>query len=148
MNKQWTIPDLERLKAEGKIRDFIVTKGPKTDTNNPKIVTKGQKNGKGSKIKDWIGKNLWHWCRANNYNLQTEFRFHPVREWRFDWAIEEIKLAIEYEGLMSEKSRHTTVTGFTQDTDKYNQAQALGWRVIRITALNYKTLLQTINELK
>lgn len=76
-----------------------------------------------------------------------EHRFHPERRWRFDVAIPYLKCGIEYEGLMSKKSRHTTRTGYTGDAEKYNAAQALGWKVYRYTALNYQdfaTDLQTL----
>lgn len=121
---------------------------PKAETNPPKSGTKAGKSDKGSKIKGWIGKNLWYWCRANKYTLLTEHEFHPERKWRFDWAVEEIKLAIEYEGgILDPNGDHRSVKGMSRDIEKYNAAQALGWRVIRITALNYKTLLQTIDKL-
>lgn len=73
-----------------------------------------------------------------NFACTEENRFTELRRFRFDLAVVDLKLAIEYEGLMSGKSRHTTVTGFTQDTDKYNLAQAKGWTVLRYTTLNYK----------
>ena len=72
--------------------------------------------------------------------------FHPVRKWRFDWAIPDIKVAIEYEGLMSEKSGHTTPTGYTSDCEKYNAAALLGWTVLRYTALNYGNLGRDLTE--
>ncbi len=72
-------------------------------------------------------------------NYVTEYQFHDVRKFRFDIAIPDKMIAIEYEGLNSEKSGHTTVTGYTKDTDKYNLATSLGWRILRYTALNYKT---------
>ena len=42
---------------------------------------------------------------------------------------------------------HGTAKHFTKDTDKYNLATVLGWRVIRVTALNYTTVLKTLNEM-
>ena len=66
--------------------------------------------------------------------LVREHKFHQVRRWRFDWAYPDHKIAIEYEGLMSRKSRHTTISGFTADCEKYNSAAQLGWRVYRFTA--------------
>ena len=78
-----------------------------------------------------------------------EHRFHETRKWRFDLAILYLKTGIEYEGLMSKKSRHTTKTGYSGDTDKYSQAAILGWKVLRYTALNYgrfETDLQKILE--
>jgi hypothetical protein len=39
-----------------------------------------------------------------------------------------LKVAIEYEGLMSVKSGQTTVTGYSNDCIKYNLAACLGWK--------------------
>lgn len=75
----------------------------------------------------------------------TEHRFHEARKFRFDVAILDHKIAIEYEGIFSVKSRHTSVKGYNRDADKYNLAQANGWRVLRYTASNYKNF---INDLK
>ena len=68
----------------------------------------------------------------------AEHKFHEERKWRFDIAIPSLKIAIEYEGIMSRKSRHTTVTGYTKDCEKYNAATIAGWRVLRYNAINYK----------
>lgn len=71
-----------------------------------------------------------------------EYKFHPIRRWRFDFAIPEKKIAIEYEGVFGGgKSRHTTVTGYTADTEKYNEAVKLGWKVLRYTAKSYSKLI-------
>ena len=57
------------------------------------------------------------------------------RRWRFDYAWPHRgKVALEYEGLHSRKSRHTTVKGYEGDCEKYNAAALLGWRVFRVTA--------------
>lgn len=77
--------------------------------------------------------------------FETEYRFHPTRKFKFDIAIVEHKLAVEYEGILCSKSRHTNIVGYTNDCTKYNLSQALGWRVLRYTALNYKEFL---NELE
>ena len=70
----------------------------------------------------------------------SEYKFHETRQWRFDIAIPSLKIAIEYEGIMSRKSRHTTVTGYTKDCEKYNAATIAGWRVLRYNAINYQSL--------
>jgi very-short-patch-repair endonuclease len=63
---------------------------------------------------------------------EREHRFHPTRRWRFDFAWPEHMLAAEVEGLNPRgKSRHTTVTGYRADCEKYNAAALLGWRVLR-----------------
>lgn len=74
-----------------------------------------------------------------NIDFVSEFKFHETRQWRFDIAIPSLKIAIEYEGIMSRKSRHTTVTGYTKDCEKYNAATIAGWRVLRYNAINYRS---------
>ena len=80
--------------------------------------------------------------------FESEYRFHPVRKFRFDIALVEHNLGIEYEGILSEQSRHSTVTGYTMDTYKYNLAQIEGWKVLRYTALNYKNVVNDLIGLK
>ncbi len=75
--------------------------------------------------------------KACGIEYTTEFKFDSIRIFRFDIAIPNIKVAIEYEGINSKKSGHTTMTGYTKDCEKYNLAQVQGWRVLRYTALNY-----------
>lgn len=99
-----------------------------------------------SKEKDWMGWNLLYWCNEKAVTLEEEYRFMEDRRFRFDWAIPSLKIAIEYEGLFSEKSGHTTPKGYTKDADKYNSAQQLGWIVLRFTPLNYKNLLAELNK--
>lgn len=62
-----------------------------------------------------------------------EYRFHPVRRWRFDYAIVEHKIAIEVEGGVFTQGRHTRPLGFLGDIEKYNNATTLGWSVLRVT---------------
>jgi len=85
---------------------------------------------------------------------EIEYKFHPTRKWRFDFAVPELMLAVEYEGIYkrssdkTRKSRHTTVGGYRNDCEKYNEAVLLGWRVLRITAdmLNDDTALDQISR--
>ena len=60
-----------------------------------------------------------------------EYRFHPSRRWRFDFAWPREKIAVEIEGGVYSQGRHTRGRGFTEDCIKYNAAAALGWRVFR-----------------
>jgi len=65
---------------------------------------------------------------------RREYKFHPNRHWRFDYALVDKRIAIEYEGIYGRgQSRHTNVKGYRNDCEKYNEAQILGWKVIRIT---------------
>lgn len=76
-----------------------------------------------------------------------EYQGIPGRKFRFDYAIPSIKLCVEYEGIMSTKARHTSVTGYTKDCEKYNLSTINGWRVLRYTVLNYKDFEQDLNQL-
>lgn len=79
--------------------------------------------------------------------VYKEYRFSETRRYRADFAIPILKILVEYEGLISAKSRHTTRTGYTNDCTKYNEAQKLGWRVFRYTALNYENVLTDLRFL-
>lgn len=67
-----------------------------------------------------------------------EHRFAPPRQWRFDYAIPDHRIALEVEGGVWTKGRHTRPRGFLGDIEKYNRATLMGWRVFRCTP---KTLL-------
>ena len=79
------------------------------------------------------------------YDWEPEYRFHPKRRWRFDFANPEYKVAIEFEGGIWTGGRHTRGTGYKNDCDKYNAAQLLGWRVLRYTTSH--TLEQVLADI-
>ena len=62
---------------------------------------------------------------------EREYRFHPTRRWRFDFAWPEAMLAVEIEGGIHTRGRHTRATGFVRDAEKYNTAGEMGWTVLR-----------------
>ncbi len=62
-----------------------------------------------------------------------EHRFAPPRQWRFDLAWPELKLAVECEGGIWTGGRHTRGKGFEDDCVKYNAAALLGWTLLRFT---------------
>lgn len=70
---------------------------------------------------------------STGLDVEKEYRFHPTRKWRFDYAISAIKLAVEVEGGVWTGGRHTSSKGFLGDMEKYNEAALLGWCLIRIT---------------
>lgn len=69
---------------------------------------------------------------------KKEFRFHPVRRWRFDYVWPDLKVALEIHGGIFTNGRHTRGTGITEDRVKMNTAQLLGWIVIEATTAQVK----------
>lgn len=65
------------------------------------------------------------------FEHEKEYRFHKTRRWRFDYAVPSYKLAIEIEGGIWIKGRHTRGAGYSKDCEKYNQAAIHGWTVLR-----------------
>lgn len=62
-----------------------------------------------------------------------EYKFHATRNWRFDFAWPEARVAVEIEGGVWKGGRHTRGAGFIGDCEKYNAAVLDGWRVFRLT---------------
>ena len=76
-----------------------------------------------------------------------EYRFHPRRGWRFDWAYPRWLVAVEREGGTFKTidcpgcgfkktvfvSRHHSRDGLEADAEKYNAAAAAGWCLVRLT---------------
>lgn len=71
-----------------------------------------------------------------------EYRFALKlgRRWAFDWAWPDRLVALEQEGIVYPPKgsgdhrlggRHASVKGFRGDIEKYGEAFALGWRVLR-----------------
>jgi very-short-patch-repair endonuclease len=81
------------------------------------------------------GAFLAAWCQqyADLPEPEREYRFHPTRKWPFDFAWPAIKLAVEIQGG-GQRGRHASITGMTNDCDKFNAAISLGWRVLKFTA--------------
>ena len=76
------------------------------------------------------------------FQLETEFLFHPTRKYRADFAFPFVEhpLLIEVEGLVNEwdrdkgeKSAHQTWSGVQRDCEKHSNAAVCGYRVIRVT---------------
>jgi very-short-patch-repair endonuclease len=70
---------------------------------------------------------------------EREFRFHPTRKWRFDFAFPAQSVAVEVEGGAWIGGRHTSGAGFVKDMEKYNEASLAGWRIVRVTPKDVKT---------
>lgn len=137
MSLRWTIQDLERLKKKGLLVPLIEANAQLNDVQRKLNAPKRKTDPEGLR-------HIKQTLQLLNIPFVTEFKFHATRKFRFDVAFPEHKLALEYEGLVSEKSRHTTITGYTRDCDKYNEAVLLGWKVFRFTAINYRNFYSFI----
>ena len=60
---------------------------------------------------------------------QVQYKFHPTRRWRFDYAWVAERVAVEIDGgqWQVHGGRHNT----DADREKLNAAAELGWRVLR-----------------
>lgn len=103
---------------------------------------------------------------------EREFRFHPTRRWRFDFAWKSEKVAVEIQGglysapvfchvckaRVMQRTRygklfpvfqgtgHTSGKAFDDDVEKYLEAAALGWTVITLSSKYINS--DTIGKLK
>lgn len=69
----------------------------------------------------------------------AEFRFHPTRRWRFDYAWPDRSIAVEVDGAVWTGGRHTRGAGVEKDCEKYAEALLAGWRVLRVTTGQVKS---------
>lgn len=87
--------------------------------------------------------------RAVKIQFEREYRFHDTRKWRFDFAMPDIKLAVEVEGGLYINGRHNRGKGYEDDLEKYGEAMKLGWTVYRCGPRMIKNgqALETIEKL-
>lgn len=81
------------------------------------------------------------WQTLRGPALLKEAKFHPTRQWRFDFFRRD-KLggvAIECEGGCWSGGRHVRGAGFIHDCQKYNAAASFGILVFRLTGELIKT---------
>jgi very-short-patch-repair endonuclease len=97
------------------------------------MATRARKVFRGAKPPSRLEKRFELLWRAHGGpELEKEFRFHPVRKWRADFAHLESHTLIEIEGGIYVNGRHNRGAGFAADLEKYLEASLAGWRVIRL----------------
>jgi len=62
-----------------------------------------------------------------------EYRFHPRRRWRFDFARPFYEIAVEVDGGVYSLGGHVRSRGFERDAEKRNAAAMAGWRELHFT---------------
>lgn len=68
-------------------------------------------------------------------NPFREYKFHPVRKWRFDFAWPKLKVAVEIDGNTfadhATVGNHAVGKTYQNDCKKSNAAQLEGWAILR-----------------
>lgn len=95
--------------------------------------------------------NILWLLKTQGYCVETEYQFARPRKFRADYKItrenSDKTVLVEYEGIMSSKSRHTGVQGYSNDCSKYNLAQIKGYIVLRYTVLNIDEILDDLKSI-
>lgn len=140
MSSHWTIEDLKKSKVAcinphlvGNINSVKRSKIKKARNDCPQVVKM-----------HW---DLKYWCEANGLILEKEFRFDKKRLFRFDFAIPEKMIGIEYHGLGFKKLGHTTTKGFNSDAEKFNMANTQGWTMLVYTFATYQNVLHDLEKI-
>lgn len=77
----------------------------------------------------------YYWRVLNGPPLVAEYRFHPQRRHRLDFAWPDKKIGIEIQGgtWLQAGGRHNRGEGYTKDCIKLNLAVLAGWRLFWLT---------------
>lgn len=128
--------NLSKLVRDKKIAGFI---------SQPTIKKYHHPKKKSTHLRN-IERSLINWCKENSIAIYYEYKFCKNRQWRFDFCLPILKIAIEYEGgIFMKKSGHNTAKGYTKDAEKYNRAILDGWILLRYTAINSKQIIADLN---
>lgn len=73
------------------------------------------------------------WRAMRGPELIAEYKFHPTRKWRVDYW-HNSGVAIEVEGSVWTRGRHTRGSGFLADMEKYNALAERGVLLFRVPA--------------
>jgi hypothetical protein len=74
------------------------------------------------------------WCQGLGIPApEAEYRFSPPRRWRFDYAWPGAKVALEVQGGLFTRGRHTRGPALLKEHEKLNRAALLGWRLVYCT---------------
>ena len=65
--------------------------------------------------------------------IREALRKIGLKDWRFDFALPEPRIAIEVEGGVFVNGGHNRGAYYTDNCHKYNTATLAGWRVFRFT---------------
>lgn len=139
---RFTLHDIQSKLSAGKIRGYSIpdkkVKGVQVVAGGENVARSGKKTAKSEQIPHKQMAHIIGVLENLKVEYRTEYEFDDVRKFRFDVAILHLMLAVEYEGVGSKVSRHTTRKGYMRDCEKYTLAAVNGWRVLRYTYKDYK----------
>lgn len=98
-----------------------------------------RKTGKISTSPDYVGM-ISSALNILEVDHVREYKFLEDRRFKFDIAIPERKIAIEFEGGIFSGGRHTRGKGYSNDAKKYNLATRHQWKLLRYTSEDAKTI--------
>jgi hypothetical protein len=83
----------------------------------------------------WVPPHKDFWRNRNLPEPVAEYKFHPKRKWRFDfaWDFGVVKVAVEVEGGIWSYGGHVRGSGWMRDAEKYNAGTRMGWEIYRFT---------------
>ena len=90
------------------------------------------------RVKSNLEETLAMQLRAARIQFEREHTFATPRKFRFDFIFNQ-KLAVECEGGSFVGGAHGRPLRFQRDSEKYNLATELGWRVLRYTMADIKS---------
>lgn len=102
----------------------------------PRITMPGKAS---TRLPDHVGK-IAAALKMLGVDSVREYKFIADRRFRFDLAIPYCKIAVEFEGGIYTRGRHTRSKGYINDVKKYNLATMHGWRLLRYTTETTKKL--------
>jgi len=86
---------------------------------------------------------------GNDFGLKLigEFKI-GVRRFRWDYAIQEIRVLIEIQGGIWSGGAHGRGTGIMRDMEKLNYAASHGWRCLQYTPQQFCDCVKVIEDLE
>ncbi len=100
---------------------------------------KTQRKRRGVKVESVGESTLAQQLKALKIEFEREFQFCESRKWRSDFHITGTKLLIEVEGGIWSGGRHTRGKGYLGDMEKYNEATALSYQLLRFSTEQVKS---------
>lgn len=102
----------------------------------PEEIVRLQKRAKRQRLEDRLHSDL---IKLGVPEPVRQYRYHPHRRWRFDFAWPDHGLAVEVDGGTWSGGRHTRGAGYEKDSEKINAANLLGWTCLRYTSSMVKS---------